>query len=290
MGSESPRVRVLTHFSEHGTAPRWVLGPAPSWSPRKTGQRFAGEQETSPGPGRYSPSKSKGLQPSWGFGSGDREWNHLPHDYWPQTAGASPDLYSKQAPVKQRPRSFGRAVRQFKFEIPDTPGPGKVTLDIDVEHPRYPAYSLGGKNEFFWATYATPPSGGRMAQSSHDVAETPGPSDYTVRRPAPPPVDPAASPRPATRDALGGSSARPWQASSAVRRSPFGDRPSPGPGHYETTCRPKATSTSPRKSARSRLRPRSAHGALPRMPRGATPGPQCPPYTQFDQLAENWAK
>ena len=26
-------------------------------------------------------------------------------------------------------------------------------------------YSLGGKNEFFWATYAAPPSGGRMAVS-----------------------------------------------------------------------------------------------------------------------------
>eukprot|EP00913_Durusdinium_trenchii_P020042 g18838.t1 len=129
------------------------------WRARNAKQMHS---ETSPGPGRYSPSKSKGLQPSWGFGSGDREWNHLPHDYWPQTTGASPDLYSKQAPVKQRPRSFGRARPQ---EIPDTPGPGKVTLDIDVEHPRYPAYSLGGKNEFFWATYATPPSGGRMAQS-----------------------------------------------------------------------------------------------------------------------------
>ena len=26
-------------------------------------------------------------------------------------------------------------------------------------------YSLGSKNEFFWATYAAPPSGGRMATS-----------------------------------------------------------------------------------------------------------------------------
>lgn len=41
----SPAAGATRHFSEHGTAPRWVLGPAPSWSPRKTGQRFAGEQE-----------------------------------------------------------------------------------------------------------------------------------------------------------------------------------------------------------------------------------------------------
>ena len=38
----------------------------------------------------------------------------------------SPSLGSPASP--QRPQ-----------EIPDTPGPGKVTLDIDVEHPRYPA-------------------------------------------------------------------------------------------------------------------------------------------------------
>ena len=27
------------------------------------------------------------------------DWNHLPHDYWPKPMGASPDLYSKQAPA-----------------------------------------------------------------------------------------------------------------------------------------------------------------------------------------------
>eukprot|EP00435_Cladocopium_sp_Y103_P048235 s804_g14.t1 len=136
MGSESPR-RVLTNFSDYSGAPKWVLGPHPQWSPRKR-DRFVENQDSSPGPGRYSPSSPKGqVKPSWGFGTGDRDWNHLPHDYWPKPMGASPDLYSKQTSVKHRPRSFGRCHKQFNFDVPDTPGPGD--LDVDVQHPRHPA-------------------------------------------------------------------------------------------------------------------------------------------------------
>ena len=47
----------------------------------------------------------------------------------------------------------------------ETPGPGRWSVDPDVEHPRFPAYSVAGKNEFLWATYATK-EGGRMALGS----------------------------------------------------------------------------------------------------------------------------
>ncbi|CAL1150411.1 unnamed protein product [Cladocopium goreaui] len=167
MGSESPR-RVLTNFSDYSGAPKWVLGPHPQWSPRKR-DRFVEKQDSSPGPGRYSPSPKGQVKPSWGFGTGDRDWNHLPHDYWPKPMGASPDLYSKHAPaypnfcnmlgrhhhsltlrqcvdrfmtcqtsVKQRPRSFGRCHKAFNFDVPDTPGPGDI--DVDVQHPGAPSW------------------------------------------------------------------------------------------------------------------------------------------------------
>eukprot|EP00434_Breviolum_minutum_P027149 symbB.v1.2.024012.t1/scaffold2242.1/size84735/4 len=134
----------LTTLSDHYSAPKWVLGPKPQWSPRKRDRFVAGKEEHSPGPARYSPSKNQ-TKPSWGFGTGDREWTHLPHDYWPKPMGASPDLYSKAACTsKQRSkgRSFGRSYKPFSFETPDTPGPA-THLDVDVQHPRHPAY-LGG--------------------------------------------------------------------------------------------------------------------------------------------------
>mmetsp|Transcript_52476 Transcript_52476/g.114546 ORF Transcript_52476/g.114546 Transcript_52476/m.114546 type:complete len:177 (+) Transcript_52476:252-782(+) len=152
-----------------------------------------------------------------------------------------------------------RCHKAFNFDVPDTPGPGDI--DVDVQHPRHPAYSLGTKNEFFWATYAAPASGGRMATSSHDVVVTPGPASY--------------GPVPFTAPTV---PARP-RTTSTPRRGPFGDRPSPGPGHYEARNGFEASSASPRKH-----RP-TTRTNLPPMARAVAPGPQCPPYTQFDDMA-----
>ncbi|CAJ1368728.1 unnamed protein product [Effrenium voratum] len=160
--SESPQ-RLITYFSDKAKAPRWVWAPNPQWSPRKR-ERLPADKEMTPGP-IYSP-RHQGQRTAWQFGTSNREWDHLPRDFWPQLApGAAPDQYSIKAP-KQRPLSFARGPNRVDFEIPDTPGPGHRSTDIAVERPRHPAYSMGSKPQFLWSTYAPGrPARGQPSQS-----------------------------------------------------------------------------------------------------------------------------
>ncbi|CAE7577116.1 unnamed protein product [Symbiodinium natans] len=254
---------LITSFSNHADAPKWSLGPSPESSSRKC-ERFETGKEPAPGPACYSPRvPPRKAKPGWQFGNSGRDWARI-RRYWPEIPAKSstaPGQYSAKEDSQRRQISFPRAERKV-HDIPDTPGPGQWSVDAGVGRTYHPQYSMARRQEPFCEVEAAPsPWSTGSTSSTGQTWAAPSPT-FGGRRSKTPTV-----PR-----------------SPSVRRSPFPEPPSPGPGDYDVRGnlgKAPAFSVEQRRRSLTVGRHTPFHTYRPPFEARGGSGPQCPPYTQF---------